>query len=126
VPRLWGYLGDAYSRTGDVAAAVDAYQHAVALDGGFVEAWRALADHLIRLQRWDEAKAAVERLRELGPDDYTSLRMLAQVAAQEGRLDEGLAYLRQALSLAPAEERAVLEAYIAEMETAAGKDGTQP
>ncbi len=126
VPRLWGYLGDAYSRKGDYEAAVDAYQRAVALDDTFVEGWRALADHLVLLERWADAEQALQRIHVQSPDDYTSLRMLAQVVARQGRPAEAISYAERALGLAPEGDRAALEELLAELRAAVAEGTSQP
>ena len=96
----------------------------MALDDAFAEAWRALGEHLARLDRWDEAQAAFERLLELAPDDYTAHRALAQVFASTGRGTEALAHAERAVSLAPDAERPAAAALLAQVQSMAGKDAS--
>lgn len=60
-------LGNIYALAGQFAPAVDSYEQAVELAPGAAQLQLSLGDALIQLERYDEARAAIERARALDP-----------------------------------------------------------
>ena len=68
---------------GEHAKAVDAYQAALAIDPGYVDAWHGLAMAYNDMHAYDKAIEAGKKLCELTPDDvlaHTSLSRFYQAA----------------------------------------------
>lgn len=93
---------------GELERAIDAYQRALAIAPGLVEAQSALADLLTRCpSRWPEAVARHAAVLAREPTRLASLRALVRIARGQQRtraVETGLAVLR-ALGVATPEER---------------------
>ncbi len=98
-PKAWLALGDHLSAVGDTVTADMAYtrhiQHATA-DPRLMAAADALANNRI-----PEAEAALRAHLLQAPTDVAAIRMLAEVAARLGRLDDAEQLLTRCLELAP-------------------------
>ncbi len=98
-PKAWLALGDHLSAVDDTIAADVAYtrhiQHATA-DPRLMAAADALANNRI-----PEAEAALRAHLLQAPTDVAAIRMLAEVAARLGRLDDAELLLSRCLELAP-------------------------
>ena len=77
-----GYLdaGD-----GDIAAAVQHFQLAVAADPAFSKAWMNLAATLCSEARWSEARAALHHVVELEGENATTMALLQQITDQQAQ-----------------------------------------
>ena len=95
-------LGDAYMAMGEPYRAAEAYRKAVDLDP-------------------EEALAQGLKAVEDSPEDFASHRNLAMIYQQLGRIEEAIAEAEVARGLAPADERAGLDALIAQLEEAEGQ-----
>ncbi|MCA8978440.1 MAG: tetratricopeptide repeat protein [Planctomycetes bacterium] len=60
-------LGNIYALAGQFAPAVDSFERAIELAPGAVQLQLSLGDALIQLERYDEARAEIERARALDP-----------------------------------------------------------
>jgi tetratricopeptide (TPR) repeat protein len=67
-PDLWGAVSESYILKGDLQAALSARQAALAADPASQGQWDRLADILVALGRVDDAAAAREGARRLGPE----------------------------------------------------------
>ncbi len=74
-------LGNAHDVAGDPAAALAAFERAVALQPDFAMWQRNRAGTLIDLGRLDEARAAIDQARALEPDAARLAQLEAQLAA---------------------------------------------
>jgi tetratricopeptide (TPR) repeat protein len=108
-PRIWVNYGTALHFAGKFDEAVKAYDRAMALGNDptvpveLVVRNTALA--LVRLRRYDEARARLVRYLKLAPRDAGTIVILALVEADTGRLDAAEAAARQAMSLDPRQSR---------------------
>jgi cyclophilin family peptidyl-prolyl cis-trans isomerase/Flp pilus assembly protein TadD len=96
-------------------AAIQFLLQAVELDPGNVPAHSALAFSYARVNKTAEAIAENLAVLERLPGDYSSNKNLALLYQQQGDTDKAVAYARAALSDAPEEDRAALEAFLDEM-----------
>jgi serine/threonine-protein kinase len=106
----WAQLSRSHSSTynGGVPAAADAEgaraaaERALALRPDLAEGHLALGDYynFVR-QDWARASAEYEAGRRIAPNNAELLKGVGLVARSQGRWDEGLSALRQALSLDP-------------------------
>jgi tetratricopeptide (TPR) repeat protein len=81
------------------AEAVQALQKIVAATPRLPEAWEALGETLLRLERLREGTAALTRALELDPERLTTLMALAGARAAADQAEEGLALYRKADAL---------------------------
>ncbi len=68
LPRAWNELGVALHRLGQPAAALDAWQHAVDLDGKLLDALWNLGLNAAGQGRPQQARRALARFLELAPE----------------------------------------------------------
>lgn len=66
-------------------------------------------------ENWDGARAALEALATLEPNNYQHPLALAQLMQQLGRPDDALTYANQALALAPDDQRQAVAQLIASL-----------
>ena len=88
-------------RDGRFAAAVAAFQDAIALNPAFPWSHHNLGEALAQLDRLDEAAAAYRRAIELNPLFARSHGGLGDVLLRQGRWEEAVAAYRRALELQP-------------------------
>lgn len=89
-------LGIEYERAGEQAKAEAAYRRALGLDPGHLGVNRRLADLLLELHRYDEARRQAEFVLKLKPDDAWQMMNVARAHARLGRRADTLAWLRRA------------------------------
>jgi len=97
------FLGWTYSFKGDYAAAIRECHTAIRIDPDFGNPYNDIGSYLIKLGRYDDAvpwlrKAMAARRYE--PRHYPHVN-LARVYARQGKLDEAIAELKQALAIEP-------------------------
>lgn len=108
-PRIWVNLGTALHFAGRFDDAVKAYDRALALGYDptvpieLVVRNTALA--LVRLRRFDEARARLVSYLQRAPRDAGTIVILALVEADTGRLDSAESAARQALAIEPGQSR---------------------
>jgi tetratricopeptide (TPR) repeat protein len=108
-PRIWVNYGTALHFAGRYDEAVNAYDRALAL--GFdptvpIElVVRNTALALVRLRRYDDARARLVSYLQRAPRDAGTIVILALVEADTGRLEAAENAARQALSLEPRQSR---------------------
>jgi len=99
-------LGLLLRRRGDLPAATEAFEKAVASEPTNAHHLRALAEILELRRRWEEAEEAIRRALRIAPEDPASWGVLADILTHKGRYEEALAALDAAESrLGPREER---------------------
>ncbi len=79
----WFGLGTVDRKLGDAQGALRCYEHALALDPRDVESLRLAGETWLDLGRADLARPALERARELAPDDPGVRRALLRLARAE-------------------------------------------
>jgi tetratricopeptide (TPR) repeat protein len=105
---------------GDLDRAAEVYSQALALDPSIVPAHSALGYIYAQQGRFPEAVEENLTVLRLAPNDYASHKNLSILYQQLGRIDEALAEARVALGLAPENEKADVEAFIAQLQQQAG------
>jgi len=113
---LYTFQGDLFRALGRVDEAIAAYSQAVKLAPNLIQARSALALLLAHQGRLDEALAQNLEILKISPQDYATLKNIAILYQQKGDLTQALNYAHAALSIAPASERAALEAFVAQLE----------
>jgi len=81
----------------DVVKAIQFFEHAIALDPAFAEAWAGLADSCVVLPFY----SLVSRAITLSPEDATAHKWYADLLMMTGRSSAALRELRRALELDP-------------------------
>ncbi|MDH4136208.1 MAG: tetratricopeptide repeat protein, partial [Anaerolineae bacterium] len=105
---------------GDLDRAAEAYSQALALDPNIVQAHSSLGYIYAQQGRFPEAVEENLAVLRLAPNDYATHKNLSILYQQLGRVDEALAEARVALGLAPENEKAAVEAFIAQLQQQAG------
>ena len=105
------------------AGAIEAFQHAIALDPYNAEAFHQYGQSLMALGRYTEALAAYRRVLDLEPDRAMTLVPMAAITKRLGRKLEALSYLDSAIAASPRipyvrATRALLRAQLGDMEGA--------
>jgi tetratricopeptide (TPR) repeat protein len=98
-PPALRLLGMALRQLGDTDEAADAEQHALraaARDPALLQAGHALVSNQLH-----EAEPLLKDRLKRDPYDYSAIRMLAELAARIGRLQDSENLLRRAIELAP-------------------------
>lgn len=100
---------------GNLDGAAGVYSQALALDPNIVQAHSALGYIYAQQGRFPEAVEENLAVLRLAPNDYASHKNLSILYQQLGRIDEALAEAQIALGLAPENEKAAVEAFIAQL-----------
>ncbi len=100
-PAAWFALGTSRLEAGDAPAAVQALERAVEVDAGAARAWNALGLARLALEREAEAQEAFARALALEPGLAAAHLNLARLAEHQGRFDDALARLEDALRADP-------------------------
>jgi len=101
LPQVHAVLGDIHAGRDDWAAAIAAYREAIRLDPQYAYAWEELAWALNRTEPVEAEDAAREAIR-LNPYFVYSYSQLGWALETQGRYDEAVAVLEQALRINPA------------------------
>jgi tetratricopeptide (TPR) repeat protein len=100
-PRIPYYRGLALARKGKAAAALKAYEQALALKPDLVEAWNNKATLLLEARRLGEALEASDRVVKLRPDLAEGHFNRGLVLEAQGRAADAERAFRRAAELAP-------------------------
>lgn len=103
-PRVREYaylLGVAWMQLGDMAAAVEALERAVALDPGHALSHTAMGLAFNQQKRYAEDRRALEEALRLAPDDLEALAALAESREGLGELEAAERLSRQVLERDP-------------------------
>lgn len=99
--RRWLLRAEARLARADQAGAVAAFEEAVRLEPGTLQAWRVLGQLHEAAGRHDEAVKAYERVLEIDPDDVITLNNLAyHLAVRAGQPEAALPLATRANTLA--------------------------
>ena len=102
-PRWYANVGEAYSKLGDLVAALSAYQRAVDLAPTQADYWRLLAifcaENNVRLE--DVGLPAAQQANLLAPNDPATLDALGYVFLSTGRYASAETFLLQAIDINP-------------------------
>lgn len=125
--RAWVGLGDMYVDRRSFAEAIESYNQAMALDSGLPEAWAGLGDAYLGMNLLREAADAYEQALTLAPqasDAWEVHRALADAYSRMGQSGLAISHAQEALRLAPEEEQAGLQTWLAELQ--ASPEGVHP
>lgn len=105
-PRTWINLADSYYRAGEIEAAKDAVERALALDPAHPapKALRlavSIAREFLMMGRIEEAATLYRRAEEYSPEDVDVLNGLGAIDVERGDIDAGIARFGRAMELAP-------------------------
>jgi tetratricopeptide (TPR) repeat protein len=123
--KLYSILGSTYDQQKDYTKAIDAYQHAIALDRDNLDAIRGLADSLLNSGQTDKALQQYKVIADANPEDARTYIRMAEIYRKQGKLDVAIQNLKKASSLVKDDERISYE--LAEIYQAQGRydDATQ-
>jgi len=123
--KLYSVLGATYDQQKDYPKAIDAYQHAIALDRDNLDAIRGLADSLLNAGQTDKALQQYKVIADANPEDARTYIRMAEIYRKQGKLDVAIQNLKKASSLVKDDERISYE--LAEIYQAQGRydDATQ-
>ena len=102
-PEKLTLLGQLFGDAGAFDAALDPLKHAVQLDPKSFEAWHNLGVTYFRLQRYADAREALEQAVALRPEFYGSVVLLGATLYMLGDDDAALPVLEHAHRLNPAD-----------------------
>jgi Tfp pilus assembly protein PilF len=91
----------ALQNTGDLGAAVDAYQHAVDLNPADPDARNNLGTMLVKTRRADEGIAQFQKILDADPSYNMARVNLGFACIQKGDLDKAVEQLREAIRREP-------------------------
>ena len=94
-------LAEECRRAGHHQEAVDVCRAGLAVHPGYTSARVTLGRALLQLDRLDDAKAELQRVLAIAPDNLSAIRGLAQIHERQGFLPEALQHYRTALAHAP-------------------------
>jgi tetratricopeptide (TPR) repeat protein len=83
----------------DLPAMVDALQKVVQLEPDSANDWPLLGDGLVKLQRMDEARLALDRAEKLAPNNVVTLQGLATYHGMRGDHPKAIGYMDRALEI---------------------------
>ena len=112
-------LGDAYTMKGDIEAATRVYEQALEIQPGEVKPRVQLCAFLGQQGKLEQAAVYCEQVIALSPREYQAHRNLAIIYRDMARIEDALEEARIARELAPQEETAAWDGFIAELEAAA-------
>jgi len=123
--KLYSLMGATYDQQKDYTKAIDAYQHAIALDRDNLDAIRGLADSLLNSGQTDKALQQYKVIADANPEDARTYIRMAEIYRKQGKLDVAIQNLKKASSLVKDDERISYE--LAEIYQAQGRydDATQ-
>jgi tetratricopeptide (TPR) repeat protein len=94
-------LAEECRRAGAYQEAVEVCRAGLAIHPGYTSARVTLGRALLQLNQLDDAKAELQRVLAVAPNDFSALRALAQIHERQGLLPEALAQYQAAHALAP-------------------------
>lgn len=98
---LYDDLGSTYSALGKGAEAAAAFAQAVDCKPRAAYLHARLADELLRLGRFEDAKSEARRQSQPQAGEFTTASLLARAAFSEQQWPEAIGHLRRAVSTAP-------------------------
>jgi tetratricopeptide (TPR) repeat protein len=97
--KLYSALGETYDQQKNYKKAIDAYQHAIALDRDNLDAIRGLADSLASDGQTDKALDQYKVIADANPEDARTYIRIAEIYRKQGKLDVALQNLKKASSM---------------------------
>jgi tetratricopeptide (TPR) repeat protein len=97
--KLYLALGGTYDQQKDYKKAIDAFQHAIALDRDNLDAIRGLADALQNDGQTEKALQQYKVIADANPEDAQTYVRIAEIYRKQGKLDLALQNLKKAESM---------------------------
>jgi tetratricopeptide (TPR) repeat protein len=97
--KLYSALGETYSQKKDYKKAIEAYQHAIALDRDNLDAIRGLADSLDKDGQTEKALQQYKIISDANPEDPRTYIQLGEIYRRLGKFDLALQNLKKAQSM---------------------------
>jgi tetratricopeptide (TPR) repeat protein len=97
--KLYSALGETYSQKKDYKKAIEAYQHAIALDRDNLDAIRGLADNLDKDGQTEKALQQYKIISDANPEDPRTYIQLGEIYRRLGKFDLALQNLKKAQSM---------------------------
>lgn len=103
--KLYLSLGATYDQQKDYKKAIEAYQHAIALDRDNLDAIRGLAESLLNDGQTEKALQQYKIIADANPEDARTYVRIAEIYRKQGKLDLALQNLKKAKSMVQGSEQ---------------------
>lgn len=100
-----------YAETGQVKNASEAFRRATELDPHLYEAYKGLAETLVRQGLYAEALAPAQRYADMMGQDWVGHQTLAVIYHELGMEDKSQSEAERAIALSPAEDREAVQSF---------------
>jgi len=97
--KLYAALGETYDQQKNYKKAIEAYQHAIALDRDNLDAIRGLAESLLNDGQADKALEQYKIIADANPEDARTYIRMGEIYRKQGKLDLALQNLKKAGSM---------------------------
>jgi tetratricopeptide (TPR) repeat protein len=97
--KLYAALGETYDQQKNYKKAIEAYQHAIALDRDNLDAIRGMAESLLNDGQADKALQQYKIIADANPEDARTYIRMGEIYRRQGRLDLALQNLKKAQSM---------------------------
>ncbi|HZR65781.1 MAG TPA: tetratricopeptide repeat protein [Terriglobales bacterium] len=97
--KLYAALADTYDQQKNYKKAIEAYQHAIAMDRDNLDAIRGLAETYEKDGQTDKALEQYKIIADANPEDARTYISMGEIYRREGKLDLALQNLKKAQSM---------------------------
>jgi tetratricopeptide (TPR) repeat protein len=97
--KLYAALGETYDQQKEYKKAIEAYQHAIALDRDNLDAIRGMAESLLNDGQTEKALEQYKIIADANPEDARTYIRLGEIYRRQGKLDLALQNLKKAQSM---------------------------
>jgi len=97
--KLYSAMGDTWEQKKDYKKAIEAYQHAIALDRDNLDAIRGLAENYDKDGQTDKALQQYKIIADANPEDARTYIQLGEIYRRQGKFDLALQNLKKAQSM---------------------------
>lgn len=98
-PSYWLEKGNELCNSGQMEEALMAYNHALLIDGGLVDAWNNKGMVLANLGRYPEALQCFDEVLKLSPQHARALSNKGMILAQQKKYQEALGFFDAAIAV---------------------------
>ncbi|MDD1719283.1 MAG: tetratricopeptide repeat protein [Methanoregulaceae archaeon] len=107
--QTWFGRGTEFVDKGDYSSAIDAFQNAVSLDPGYLNAWISLAYVYVQANRMTDAADAYRHALTIEPDNTVALKGLGYVYSRQGKDADALDAFNRAIAVNPGDSSSWLQ-----------------
>ena len=97
--KLYSAMGETWNQKKDYKKAIEAYQHAIALDRDNLDAIRGLAESYDKDGQTDKALQQYKIIADANPEDARTYIQLGEIYRRQGKFDLALQNLKKAQSM---------------------------